>query len=127
MSQKQLTRQLSNVDLEEFRALVKTLVPTTLKQAEWICDTAEKLLHEHPELRKKLEEWEASDEEKEEAERIIAAMVARANSERKQSQNEKSRQERVKKRTQRRTHGTRTPKDAKNYPKHPRKAHHKRA
>jgi uncharacterized UBP type Zn finger protein len=121
MSQKQLTRQLSNVDLEEFRALVKTLVPTTLKQAEWICDTAEKLLHEHPELRKKLEEWEASDEEKEEAERIIAAVVARANSERKQSQNEKSRQERVKKRTKKRTPDRQTSREAESYPRPPRK------
>lgn len=121
MSQKQLERQLSNVDLEEFRALVKTLVPTTLKQAQWICDTAKKILHEHLELSEKMEEWAGSDEEKEEAERIIAAIVARVNSKRKQSENDRSSQKRVKKRTKKRTHGTRDPREAESYPRHPRK------
>ena len=121
MSQKQLARQLSNVDLEEFKALVNNLVPTTLKQAEWICDTAEKLLHEHPKLRKKLEEWEASDKEKEEAEKIIAAIVAQVNSERKQSQNDRSSQKQAKKRTKKRTPDTRTPRKAESYPRPPRK------
>ena len=121
MSQKQVERQHSNVDLEEFKALVNNLVPTTLKQAEWICGTAEKLLHEHPELRKKLEEWEASDEEKEEAEKIITAMVARANSERKQSQNDRSNQTQAKKRTKKRTPDRQTSREAESYPRPPRK------
>ena len=98
MSQKRLERRLSNVDLEEFRALVKNLVPTTQEQAEWICNEAERILHEHPELREKLKEWEeGSEEEREEAERIIASILKHMHSERGRSEKDRSCRKRVKK------------------------------
>jgi hypothetical protein len=45
------------VDLEEFRALVQNLVPVSDEQAKWICNEIERLTHEHPELKTKIEEW----------------------------------------------------------------------
>lgn len=83
MSKKMLRGRLSRIDIDEFRALVKNLVPTSLEQAEWICREAERILHEHPELREKVEEWmESSDEEREEAERLIASVLKEIRSER---------------------------------------------
>ena len=83
MSKKMLRSRLSRMDIDEFRALVKNLVPTSLEQAEWICGEIERILHEHPELREKIEEWmESSDEEREEAERLIASILKEIRSER---------------------------------------------
>jgi len=42
---------------EEFRVLVKNLVPMTEKQTEWIWNEVERLTYEHPELKEKLDEW----------------------------------------------------------------------
>jgi hypothetical protein len=56
MSQKKEKRPAS-VGLEEFKALVKNLVPATLEQAEWICSEVERLTRKNPELKEKLEEW----------------------------------------------------------------------
>jgi len=75
-----------------FRALVKNLVPATEQQAEWICNEAERILHEHPELMEKLEEWE----EREEAKRIIASILKHMRSERGRSEKDGSRRKRVK-------------------------------
>jgi len=97
MSQKELSRRFSHIDLEMFRALVKNLVPATEQQAEWICNEAERILHEHPELMEKLEEWEEdSEEEREEAKRIIASILKHMRSERGRSEKDGSRRKRVK-------------------------------
>jgi len=56
MSQK-VEKRSAGVDLEEFKALVKNLVPATLEQAEWICSEVERLTRENQELKEKLEEW----------------------------------------------------------------------
>ena len=82
MSKEKLEGRLSRIDIDEFRALVKNLVPTSLEQAEWICSEAERILHEHPELRGKIEEWmESSEEEREEAEKLIASILKEISSE----------------------------------------------
>jgi hypothetical protein len=46
-----------NINIEEFRALVKNLIPTTLKQMDWVCSEVERLTYEHPELKEKIKEW----------------------------------------------------------------------
>jgi len=79
MPRKRLEKQFSERDLEEFRVLIKNLVPATLEQAEWICSEAERILHEHPELMIKLEDWEEiSDEERKDIEKIIASILKHA-------------------------------------------------
>jgi len=84
MPRKRLKKMFSDKDLEEFRALVNNLVPTTLEQAEWIYNEAERTLHEYPELKEKLQDWEEmSEEEREEAEKVIATLLKRIDSERK--------------------------------------------
>ncbi len=61
-----------NIDMEEFKALVNNLVPTTLKQAKWICKEVDRLTQEHPELKNKIKEWSKIPEsEKREFEDII--------------------------------------------------------
>ncbi|MFA5363889.1 MAG: hypothetical protein WC325_01755 [Candidatus Bathyarchaeia archaeon] len=61
-----------NIDIEEFKALVNNLVPTTLKQAKWICKEVDRLTQEHPELKTKIKEWSKIPEsEKRELEDII--------------------------------------------------------
>lgn len=98
MSQKQLGRRFSHVDLEEFRALVKNLIPTTVEQAEWISNEAKRILHGHPELKEKIEEWEeGSEEEREEAERIFTSILKHVHSERGRGKKNKSCRKRVKK------------------------------
>jgi len=46
-----------NVSIEEFKAVFTNLIPTTLKQTEWMCSTVERLTRENPELREKIGEW----------------------------------------------------------------------
>jgi len=83
MSKKLLGRRLSRLDVDEFRSLVKNLVPASLEQAEWICSEVERILHEHPELMVKIEEWiESSDGDGEEAKRLITSMLREIRSER---------------------------------------------
>ena len=67
------------VNIEEFKALVNNLIPTTLKQAEWICDEVERLTTEHPELKEKFKEWYTMPEsERKELEAIINQILAEA-------------------------------------------------
>jgi len=51
-----------NINIEEFKALVKNLIPTTLNQTKWICSEVERLTHEHPELKEKIKEWHTMPE-----------------------------------------------------------------
>jgi len=96
---KRLEKRFNDVDLYEFRALVKNLVPATEQQAEWICNEAERILHEHPELLEKLETWEEdSEEELEEARRIITSILNQRCSEQGPSEEKKVIRKRVKKR-----------------------------
>jgi hypothetical protein len=68
-----------NINIDEFKALVNNLIPTTLKQAEWICNEVERLTQEHPELREKFKEWYTMPEsEKRELEEIIHHILAEA-------------------------------------------------
>lgn len=60
------------VDLEEFRVLVKNLVPMTEEQTEWIWSEVERLTYEHPELKEKLNEWSTiPDPEREALEKML--------------------------------------------------------
>lgn len=54
-------RKNKSIDIEEFRFLVMNLIPTTRKEQEWICSTIERLTYEHPELKRKVEEWGAAE------------------------------------------------------------------
>jgi len=57
-----------DVDLEEeFRVLVKNLVPMTEKQTEWIWSEVERLTYKHPELKEKLNEWSTMPDSEREA------------------------------------------------------------
>jgi len=68
-----------DINMEEFRALVNNLIPTTLKQAEWICGEVDRLTHEHPELKKKFKEWyKMPESERRELEEIIHRILAEA-------------------------------------------------
>lgn len=68
-----------SINIEEFKALVNNLIPTTLKQAEWICNEVERLTHEHPELKKKFKEWyKMPESEKRELEEIIHDILSEA-------------------------------------------------
>jgi hypothetical protein len=68
-----------NINIDEFKALVNNLIPTTLKQAEWICSEVERLTQKHPELKEKFKEWYTMPEsEKRELEEIIHQILAEA-------------------------------------------------
>ena len=68
-----------NINIDEFKALVNNLIPTTLKQAEWICSEVERLTTEHPELKEKFKEWYTMPEsEKKELTEIIQQILAEA-------------------------------------------------
>jgi len=57
---------------EEFRGLVKNLVPITEEQTEWIWSEVERLTYEHPELKEKLDEWSTMpDPEREALEKML--------------------------------------------------------
>jgi len=57
---------------EEFRVLVKNLVPITEEQTEWIWSEVERLTYEHPELKEKLDEWSTMpDPEREALEKML--------------------------------------------------------
>jgi DNA phosphorothioation-dependent restriction protein DptG len=72
-------KKAKDINMEEFKALVNNLIPTTLKQAEWICDEVDRLTHEHPELKEKFKEWNKMPEsEKKELEEIINHILAEA-------------------------------------------------
>ncbi|MCW4016297.1 MAG: hypothetical protein NWF06_08000 [Candidatus Bathyarchaeota archaeon] len=72
-------KKTESINMEEFKALVNNLIPTTLKQAEWICNEVEKLTNEHPELKTKFKEWYAIPEsEKRALEEIIKTIIAEA-------------------------------------------------
>jgi len=69
------------IDIEELKALVKNLIPTTLKQAEWICSIVERLTHQHPELKRKVEEWGAEqlpESERRKLEEVANYILAKA-------------------------------------------------
>jgi hypothetical protein len=68
-----------DINMEEFKALVNNLIPTTLKQAEWICSEVERLTNKNPELKKKFKEWHKMPEsERRELEKIIHHILAEA-------------------------------------------------
>jgi len=74
-----IARGEKSVNTEEFKALVKNLIPTNLKQAEWICNEVERLTHEHPELKEKLTEWSKMPEsERRELAEFFAHILAQA-------------------------------------------------
>jgi len=67
------------ISLEEFRVLVNNLVPVSLEQAEWICSEVERLTYEHPELKRKIEEWGAEqmpESEKRRLEELFRRILA---------------------------------------------------
>ena len=67
------------INIEEFKALVNNLIPTTLKQAEWICSEVERLTTKHPELKEKFKEWYTMPEsERRELQDIINRIIAEA-------------------------------------------------
>ncbi len=68
-----------NINIEEFKALVKNLIPTTLKQAEWVWAEMERLTQEHPELKEKFKEWyKMPESERRELTEIIHQILAEA-------------------------------------------------
>ena len=72
-------KKAEKVDMEEFKALVNNLKPTTLKQAEWICSEVDRLTTEHPELKEKFKEFYTMPEsERKELEEIINQIIAEA-------------------------------------------------
>ena len=78
MELKQEKKQ-KNINIDEFKALVNNLIPTTLKQAEWICGEVERLTREHPELKEKFKEWyKMPDSERRELTEIIHHILAEA-------------------------------------------------
>ena len=67
------------INMEEPKALVNNLIPTTLNQAEWVWTEMERLTQEHPELKEKFNEWYTMTEsEIRELEKIIRQIVADA-------------------------------------------------
>ena len=67
------------INMEESKALVNNLIPTTLKQAEWVWTEMERLIQEHPELKEKFYEWYTIPEsEMRELEKIMHQIVADA-------------------------------------------------
>jgi len=68
-----------NINIEEFKVLVNNLIPTTLKQAEWVWTEMERLTQEYPELKEKFKEWHTMTEfERLELEKIIRQIIADA-------------------------------------------------
>jgi len=103
MSQKEEKRPAS-VGLEEFKALVKNLVPATLKQAEWIYSEVERLTRENPELKEKLEEW-CKMPEAEEKELIELINRILTEEEKKKLKEERAKRPRLKAQRKRTKHG----------------------
>lgn len=70
---KEKRRDAKGADLEEeFRVLVKNLVPMTEEQTKWIWSEVERLTYEHPELKEKLDEWSTTpDLEREALEKML--------------------------------------------------------
>ena len=67
------------ISMEESKALVSNLIPTTLNQAEWVWTEMERLTQEYPELKEKFNEWYTITEcEMRELEKIICQIVADA-------------------------------------------------
>jgi len=67
------------INMEESKALVSNLIPTTLNQAEWVWTEMERLTQEYPELKEKFNEWYTISEfEMRELEKIIRQIVADA-------------------------------------------------
>lgn len=69
----------TQINIEEFKAFVRNLIPANLKQAKWICNEVERLTQKYPELKKKIEEWGAEqmpESEKRELEEIIHRILA---------------------------------------------------
>jgi hypothetical protein len=65
-----------NINIEEFNALVNNLIPTTLKQAEWVWSEMERLTQEYPELKEKFKEFYTMSElERRELAKIIQQIV----------------------------------------------------
>ena len=78
MKLKQEKKQ-KNINIEEFTALVNNLIPTTLKQAEWVWSEMERLIQEYPELKEKFKEFYTMTEfERRELAKIIQQIVANA-------------------------------------------------
>jgi len=68
-----------NINIEEFKVLVNNLIPTTLKQAEWVWTEMERLTQGHTELKEKFKEWYTMTEsERIELEKIIHQILADA-------------------------------------------------
>ena len=68
-----------SINIEEFKALVNNLIPTSLNQAEWICNEVERITAENPELKAKLAEWcKIPDSERQAFEEIIQNILAEA-------------------------------------------------
>jgi len=69
-------KKQKNINIEEFTALVNNLIPTTLKQAEWVWSEMERLIQEHPELKEKFKEFYTMTElERRELAKIIQQIV----------------------------------------------------
>jgi endonuclease III len=67
------------ISIEESKALVSNLIPTTLNQAEWVWTEMERLTQEYPELKEKFNEWYTiTESEMRELEKIIHQIVADA-------------------------------------------------
>jgi hypothetical protein len=72
-------KKQKNINIEEFTALVNNLIPTTLKQAEWVWSEMERLIQEYPELKEKFKEFYTMTEfERRELAKIIQQIVADA-------------------------------------------------
>jgi hypothetical protein len=72
-------KKQKNINIEEFTALVNNLIPTTLKQAEWVWSEMERLIQEYPELKEKFKEFYTMTEfERRELAKIIQQIVANA-------------------------------------------------
>jgi len=70
-------KKQKNINIEEFTALVNNLIPTTLKQAEWVWSEMERLIQEHPELKEKFKEFYTMSElERRELAKIIQQIIA---------------------------------------------------
>jgi hypothetical protein len=68
-----------SINIEEFKVLVNNLIPTTLEQAEWICEEVERLTAENKEFKDKLAEWSKIPEsERQVLEEIIQKILAEA-------------------------------------------------
>jgi len=65
-------KDAQDVNLEEFKVLVKNLIPMTKEQIRWIWGEVERLTYEHPELEKKINEWSTMpDLEREALEKML--------------------------------------------------------